>query len=394
MTSVSDKPSTQPSAQPSTTVVRVAVFAAGTFALPTLDALRQQQQLVGVIVPDPAEVGMKAIEVHNLIQQLEQAGVEFRIIRREHLAQSVALLQQWQANTGLIATFPHLLPQTLLDYFAFGIYNLHASPLPAYPGPAPLYWQIRNREKNTALVIHVADSRSDSGNIVVEHSFPIHPLDTVQCLGNQLAWYARDCVADLLHSIEELGGALTGHAQLRAQTSANAPEGCEYARHPTADDSAIDFSVFGAAEISAWCRAGAGQPHGPTITVRGMPVNLLQASEVDYPGYGTAPGTVVFVGDPEGLIVATANSCLRLDVLSCADGIYNGIAFAERFQLDPGMQLQASCPTRQPIQHSTRLPQSSQQPQQQSLQQSQQQSQQPSPQQSPQHAQTQPQQQR
>ncbi len=317
------------------------VFTTSAFSLPLIDLLVCEKKLVGVILPDPNELPTCAAEINNLAGRLQQAGIPYQMCCEEKLPLIVRQLDAWQAELGLIAAYPHILPAQVIDYFSLGLFNLHASLLPAYPGPMPIYWQIRNRESETGLVIHRAEIKPDTGNIVVTRKLPIHPLDTVSSLSNQLSYTAREAVAELIAFIEANGVSPVGEKQTVSKRNVPNLPGVEYAQRPTAEDGAIDFTLMRAEEISALCRAGSGQPFAASLVIRGVPMTLLQSTAVEYPTYGTQAGTVIFVGEPEGLIISVKGGALRLDILAGTEGVYGGLAFAERFQIDPGMQLQS-----------------------------------------------------
>ena len=319
---------------------KVAVFAGGGFALPIIDLLASIKVLVGVIVPDPGDLNESAAEVHSLMTQLRSTNIPFEICRKERIASLVGRLDEWRAELGIVATYPHILPDRVLSYFSSGVFNLHGSLLPAYRGPMPLYWQIRNREKETGVVIHRAESQPDSGNIVVSRKIPLDPNDTLQSLGNQLAFLARESVLELLENIQENQGELKGTPQIALADDISGKPGRRYARLPTPKDGVIDCEEIHADEISAMCRAGAGQPYAATLVINGASIKVLQATRVDYPTFGVKPGTVLYVGEPEGFIICAKKSVVRLDILAGADGVFSGLAFAERFNINAGTQLQ------------------------------------------------------
>jgi methionyl-tRNA formyltransferase len=94
---------------------------------------------------------------------------------------------------------------------------------------------------------------------------------------------------------------------------------------------------MGAKQIVDMARAGNPVFNGCVIRLGQTPLSLLQASVVDYPTYGVTPGTICHSGEPDGVIVATADGALRLDVMANMDGVFSANAFVERFQISAGM---------------------------------------------------------
>lgn len=321
--------------------IRTVVFASSHFALPVINTLIQKQMLSGVIVPDPSQLHTNAGEVNGLIMQLQQAGIPHHVVCKEKLPQITAALDQWQSTLGIIATYPHILPNEVTEFFTYGAFNLHGSLLPAYAGPAPLFWQIKNQESKTGVVLHKAEQKPDSGNIVLKDEFSLHPLDTIQSLGNQIALKSSDLVVKLVASIEETGVSPEGESQQPLDKNVANAETI-YARRPEQKDVEIKCTELEAEEISALCRASASQSYAAYLMIKNAGINVLQATAVDYPTYGTKPGTVAVVDENEGFIICVKGGCVRLDVLANMDGVFSGAAFAERFNIDAGMQIQAS----------------------------------------------------
>jgi len=65
-----------------------------------------------------------------------------------------------------VACFPYIFPKPLLQLPKYGCLNLHPSLLPAYRGPAPLFWLARQGERQAGVTLHFLDEGIDSGDIV------------------------------------------------------------------------------------------------------------------------------------------------------------------------------------------------------------------------------------
>ncbi|HXF64588.1 MAG TPA: formyltransferase family protein, partial [Caldilineaceae bacterium] len=65
----------------------------------------------------------------------------------------------------LVACFPWRIPARLLALAPLGFLNIHPSLLPAYRGPAPLFWQLRAGETRTGVTVHWMDASLDAGDL-------------------------------------------------------------------------------------------------------------------------------------------------------------------------------------------------------------------------------------
>ncbi len=306
---------------------KIVLFASSSIVISTLNTLLETQQLAGVILTDRVDTDTMQLE-----QQLNQANipyVRYQPSNPEVVLDHVAL---WQGNLGLIFTFTHKLPVSLLNAFPEGIYNLHASSLPKYRGAMPLYWQIRNQESEGCLSIVKVEAEFDCGDIMTQQTFSIQPTDTLNSLGFVVAEHTPDFVKTFLTKLKE--GGLAGVPQ--KDTSLTDPL---KAPMPSQKDLTIDWPSMTSQEIAAMARAGNPLFNGALMVWRHSMIGLLQATPVEHPSYGVPPGTVLHIGEPEGVIVATKSGALRLDILTITEGVFSGVAFSERFGLDAGVQL-------------------------------------------------------
>ena len=298
------------------------LFASSMMVIPAINQLLQTGQLAGVIVPNQQEPSTQ-----QLVQQLQQAGIPFQVYLNEKPDQILPSIDQWQAHVGLIYTFPSLLPDTIRHAFRLGLYNLHASPLPKYRGALPLYWQIRNGETQSSLTIIRTEEEADSGDIVLQQPFPIHPIDTLNSLASTMVAEAPGLILAFLK-------------KLASDELQPTPQGGEptLAPMPQPEDLVINWNTMTATEISAIARAGNPQFNGAIIQWRQSHLALMQATPTTRPKYGVEPGTILHIGEPEGLIVATVDGALRLDIILVTEGLFSGLAFAERFSLEAGVR--------------------------------------------------------
>jgi methionyl-tRNA formyltransferase len=79
-----------------------------------------------------------------------------------------AALAELRPDVACAACFPRRIPAALLRLPPLGWLNVHPSLLPAYRGPAPLFWAFRNGETAIGVTVHVMDEGFDSGDIAAQ----------------------------------------------------------------------------------------------------------------------------------------------------------------------------------------------------------------------------------
>ena len=304
--------------------IKIVLFASSSIVIPTINMLLQTGQLVGVVLTDRIDA-----DARQLKQQLDQGKIPNIFFEADNAEQIINQVELWQANTGLIFTFSHKLPLNLINSCSNGFYNLHASALPNYRGAMPLYWQIRNKEQQSYLSMIKVEETLDTGDIMLQQSIPIHSLDTLNSLAHVMAEHSVTFVQQFIK-------------QLQANTLVARPQKTEIASSraamPTQQDFIINWKIMNNYDIAALARAGNPLFNGALFQWQQSFIGLLQATPIDHPSYGVPEGTVLHVGEPEGLIVATLNGAIRIDIVTITEGVFSGLAFAERFELDAGQQ--------------------------------------------------------
>jgi methionyl-tRNA formyltransferase len=149
------------------------------FAVASLDALVQAgYNIIAVITaPDkPAGRGMKLTE---------SAVKKYAVEKQLQVLQPVKLkdpeflktLKALQTDLQIVVAF-RMLPEVVWNMPPMGTINLHGSLLPQYRGAAPINWAVINGEKETGVTTFKLQHEIDTGDILLQDSFPIGDDDT------------------------------------------------------------------------------------------------------------------------------------------------------------------------------------------------------------------------
>jgi methionyl-tRNA formyltransferase len=149
------------------------------FAVASLDAILQAgYPVVGVITaPDkPAGRGMQLTASAVKKYALEKG---LHILQPEKLKNPdfLAALKALQADLQVVVAF-RMLPELVWNMPPMGTINLHGSLLPQYRGAAPINWAVINGEHQTGVTTFKLRHDIDTGNILLQDSFPIGEKDT------------------------------------------------------------------------------------------------------------------------------------------------------------------------------------------------------------------------
>jgi methionyl-tRNA formyltransferase len=101
----------------------------------------------------------------------------------------------------LAAGYMFLLKPALLAIPHIIAVNLHASLLPAYRGKHPVFWALRNGERQAGLTAHVMDPRFDTGDILYQVRVRTRKRDTVTSLYDRIIEMSLPVVPRLVEDV-------------------------------------------------------------------------------------------------------------------------------------------------------------------------------------------------
>ena len=183
--------------------VRVLFYGTPDFALPTLEALLAEHEVVGVVTqPDrPAGRGQR-LQPSPVKRRAEAAGVPVLQPARLRDPGWPERLAALGAEVAVVVAFGQILPRPVLDVPRRGSINVHASLLPRYRGAAPIAWAIIRGETETGITTFQMDPGMDTGQILLQARTPIASEETA---GELAARLSRLGATVLLGTLERLG---------------------------------------------------------------------------------------------------------------------------------------------------------------------------------------------
>jgi methionyl-tRNA formyltransferase len=214
-------------------MIRVVFMGSPDFALPTLQALAQRYEVVGVVTqPDRASGRGRELRSPSVKVLAQELNLPF--IQPERLKQPEAMeqLRLWAPDLIVVAAFGQILRKDVLDLPRFGCINVHASLLPRWRGAAPINAAILHGDEETGVTIMKMDVGLDTGPILSQRSMRLAPDVTAGSVFEALSRLG----AELL--IETLPDYLSGKIQPAPQPE----EGATYAPMLKKEDARLDFT--------------------------------------------------------------------------------------------------------------------------------------------------------
>lgn len=191
---------------------RIVFMGTPDFAVASLEALvNAGLNIVAVITaPDkPAGRGM----------EMQQSAVKkFAVEKRIPVLQPVKLkdpafieeLRSFSADLQIVVAF-RMLPEVVWNMPPLGTINLHGSLLPQYRGAAPINWAVINGEKTTGVTTFLLKHEIDTGNVLLQQSFPISEEENAGSVHDRMKLIGADLLVKTVNGI--LQGSLEGKPQ-------------------------------------------------------------------------------------------------------------------------------------------------------------------------------------
>lgn len=262
-------------------------------AVPALNRLVADHEVVGVLTREPKPVGRKRVLTESPVHQASRDhGLDVytpTTLKDSQITDTIASLK---VDAVAVVAYGLLIPQNLLSVPTYGWINLHYSLLPRWRGAAPVQYAIWNQDTSTGVTTFRIDEGLDTGDILMMHKVDIEPDETSGQLLDRLSDRGAELLSDTITTLPELQG------QPQSGDTTYAPQ-------LSSADGKLDLTRS-AQELDAQIRAMTPAP-GAWATWNGQRVKIGPARLVDVTG---TPGTILVDKD---VTLMTGDGGLVLD---------------------------------------------------------------------------------
>lgn len=196
------------------------------------------------------------------------AGVPVLAVRHLSHPDTLEALSALRPDVGVVACYTQRIPAAVLCLPHYGILNIHPSLLPAYRGPTPVFWQLRDGA-STGVTVHYLSEELDAGDIAAQTALPLpdgvtegEAERTLMAAGAELL---RGVLAELSRDV----------VRRRPQAAA-----ASYFGHPRAADFALDTS-WPARRAFNFMRGTAGRGQAYPVEIAGRVERLAVADHYE-----------------------------------------------------------------------------------------------------------------
>jgi methionyl-tRNA formyltransferase len=254
----------------------------------------------------------------RLKQLADEIGVPFLEFSDVNDSESLEVLSGYGCDIFVSIAYNQIFRKHVIDLPPMGIINCHAGKLPFYRGRNILNWALINDETEFGITVHYVDEGIDTGDIILQRTYPITDNDNYSTLLNR----AHDeCALVVNEALEKLN---TGEAMRLAQTQVHPIGSYCVARRP--GDENLDWNQS-SRRVFNFVRAVCPPGPGARTWLRDREMIVRRVEEIrDAAVYIGVPGSVVGKG-ADYFDVKTVDSMVRI-----TDWEYEGpVKIGDRF---------------------------------------------------------------
>ena len=185
--------------------LRVVFMGTPEFAVPTLLAVSAAHDVVAVYTRAPKPAGRRGMEVKPSPVEREARRLGVPVISPLSLrtAEAQALARSYEARAAIVVAYGLILPKPILDAFALGAYNLHASLLPRWRGAAPIARAIMAGDTMTGVMVMKMDEGLDTGSVAMGERVAIEADATAGDVADRLSTIGAALMLRALDAVEQ-----------------------------------------------------------------------------------------------------------------------------------------------------------------------------------------------
>lgn len=265
-------------------------------AVPSLDALHADHDIVSVLTRPDAPVGRKRVltpsPVKRRAKELGLPVLEAARLRGDVLGQIEAL----DADAVAVVAFGAIAGPRALAASRLGWFNLHFSLLPEYRGAAPVQRALMDGRVHSGLTVFKIDEGMDTGPVLLQRSLDLPAADA----GSVLASYADEGAGLLAEAFTLLA---SGAYALTPQSGASS-----HAEKIDPSEARLDLTRP-AAEVLARFRGVSPAPGG-WATIAGQRTKIAGLAEADSDDPVPGPGRIARATG--GVVIGTGDGAVRV----------------------------------------------------------------------------------
>ena len=117
-----------------------------------------------------------------LTRMAKQNNIDVLLLSNVNSLESLAKIREYSCDLLISMSFNQIFKKDIVDMAPLKLINCHAGKLPFYRGRNILNWALINDEKEFGITVHYVDEGIDTGDIILQRTFPITDADDYSSL--------------------------------------------------------------------------------------------------------------------------------------------------------------------------------------------------------------------
>lgn len=169
--------------------MKILFFGTSNVALPVLEALKKEHEILAVVTTPDAQAGRKQDFTESPVSALAR-DLNLLTLKPDSPKKDPEFLEklkQLNADIFVVVSYGRILPVEIINLPRLKTVNVHFSVLPKYRGPSPMQFALLNGETHTGTTIFVLDEQVDHGPLLAQEIIEIDPDDNFITLADKLS---------------------------------------------------------------------------------------------------------------------------------------------------------------------------------------------------------------
>lgn len=275
------------------------------FAVPTLQALIDHHQVIGVVTqPDKQRGRGKKVQFPPVKEKAVEYDLPVYQPQKARDEEFIAVLKDLNPDVIVVVAYGQILPESILNIPKYGCINVHGSLLPKYRGAAPIQWSVLDGEEKTGITTMYMEKGLDTGDMIEKAELVLDAKETAGSLHDKLMVMGADLLLSTLEKLEN---------KTAVRIKQDDSKSC-YAKMLTKEMGQVDFTKP-AKEIERLIRGLNPWPSAYT-SMNGKTMKLWDADVIEC-DVKEEPGTVIDV-TKDAIVTATGKDALALKEIQLA----------------------------------------------------------------------------
>lgn len=183
--------------------MRLLAFATGAFALPLLEAARNELTAVVSRTAKPQGRGMR-VGLPAAAAWAKKAGVPLLTFEKLTGAHAKEQIAHFSAELFIVSAFGLYIPKSIFEIPRYCI-NFHPSLLPRFRGATPIQRALLCGDRVTGVSCHFISEQLDAGDLIATRELPIRDDDDAGSLSQKLSSLCAGMLPEVLAALEQGG---------------------------------------------------------------------------------------------------------------------------------------------------------------------------------------------